>query len=401
MKYIYTTSTGNERHFVDKENTGHYTIPHTGWNAIVPPANIENSTCSITGISEGATDVAKRIRQRVEINGKVHWVTGATQQDVTLEAARLLIESGVVSDKGKPESKKAPTFEECAWRWFNVYKKPHVKENTLYNYERDMINHVLPVFGNQSIDQIKPSDIQAFLNTKNDKAKSTVQHIWLILHGVFSLAHWDGYIEKDITEDAKRYKMSKKVTERPALSYEHIMDIIAHLDRLEGMDLLMLSLVIFTGMRRSEVLGLRWEDISFDSDLIHVQRAVTFKNNRPVLGKTKSKAGVRFIPLDKQLKAILSTMRQLSGYVIGQETFITERAYRCMWKRIEKRVDLHGATAHIFRHTYITMAVTYLDPKTMQSIAGHSDISTTMNRYAHGRKDKIIEAGHKLEAMYH
>lgn len=71
-----------------------------------------------------------------------------------------------------------------------------------------------------------------------------------------------------------------------------------------------------------------------------------------------------------------------------------------MWERIGKKIDLHGTTAHVFRHTYITMAAAHVDIKTLQSIAGHADISTTMNRYAHGREDKIIEAGQALRTMY-
>ena len=341
----------------------------------------------------------KRIKQRIEINGEKRWVTGTTQQEVILAAAKMLAESGAVSGTSKAKS-SSPLFRECAIRWFEVYKRPKVKENTAYNYEHDMNNHVLPVFGDRRIDEIKPSDIQAFLNTKKGKAKSTVHHIWLILHGVFSTAMWDGYIDKDPTEEAGRYTMSKKKNVREALSIEAEQDIIAHLDRLKGNDLLLLSLLIYTGMRRSEVLGLRWEDISFDRNLIHVQRAVTFKKNHPVVGTTKSEAGVRYIPLEGQLKAILSPMRQLSGYVIGQDDPITETTYKRTWERIGKKIDLHGATAHVFRHTYITMAAAHVDIKTLQSIAGHADISTTMNRYAHGREDKIIEAGQMLGSMY-
>ena len=74
--------------------------------------------------------------------------------------------------------------------------------------------------------------------------------------------------------------------------------------------------------------------------------------------------------------------------------------YKRGWERICRTINMHGATAHVLRHTYITMAAAHVDIKTLQTIAGHADISTTMNRYAHGREDKIIEAGGLLRNMY-
>ena len=65
-----------------------------------------------------------------------------------------------------------------------------------------------------------------------------------------------------------------------------------------------------------------------------------------------------------------------------------------MWERIGKRIDLCGATPHVFRHTYITLAASSgMDVKTLQSIAGHSDIKMTLDRYAHERENNIILAG--------
>ena len=341
----------------------------------------------------------KRVKVRIVVDGRTKWVTGSTQQEVILAAAKILAECDAAIGT-RTDRKQAPLFSVCAWNWFNAYKLPKVRGNTAYNYWRNMENHVLPAFGNRCIDEITPTDIQEFLNTKRNKAKSTVHHIWLILHGTFSAALWDGYIEKDPTADIKRYTMSKTKTKREALSIEEVNDVIAHLPDLENQDRLLLAILIFTGMRRSEALGLRWEDVDFKRGLIHVERAVTFKFNQPVVGTTKSEAGVRWIPLDAKLRAIMEPMRQIKGFVIGQEAPMTETAYKRTWERIGRKIDLHGATAHVFRHTYITMAAAYLDIKTLQTIAGHSDVSTTMNRYAHGREDKIIAAGQALQTMY-
>lgn len=371
-----------------------------GVQAALKEMNLDNRIADAMAISQtGENEMAKRIKVRVDVDGAARWVTGETQQEVILSAAKLIANSGTITG-GYKLGRQVPTFDECAWQWFNVYKIPKVKQNTAYGYKQDMINHVLPAFAGKPIDEIKPTDIQIFLNSKKDKAKSTVKHIWLILHGILSMAVWDGYIEKDPTADASKYTMSKRKSKRESLSTEAVQDIIANLDRLEGNDLRLLSLLIYTGMRRSEVLGLRWEDIDFQRGLIHVDRAVTFKNNQPVIGDTKSEAGKRYIPLEAQLKAILAPMRQENGFVIGQDSPITEMTYKRMWERIGKKIDLHGATAHVFRHTYITKAASRVDIKTLQSIAGHADISTTMNRYAHGREEKIMEAGKNLAGMY-
>ena len=63
------------------------------------------------------------------------------------------------------------------------------------------------------------------------------------------------------------------------------------------------------------------------------------------------------------------------------------------WQRIEKTITLHGATPHIFRHTFLTLSASSgIDFKTLQALAGHSDIQITMNRYVHTQKDNIIKA---------
>ena len=145
---------------------------------------------------------------------------------------------------------------------------------------------------------------------------------------------------------------------------------------------------------------MRWEDIDYENNLIHVQRAVIFKHNRPEVGPTKSVAGIRDIPLLPELRTILSEHQKDSGYIVGNgETPMTETQYRRTFERIERQLDLHGATAHVFRHTFLTMAVDALDLKTLQSIAGHASHVTTM-RYVHKRDEKILEARDLLKGMF-
>ena len=86
-----------------------------------------------------------------------------------------------------------------------------------------------------------------------------------------------------------------------------------------------------------------------------------------------------------------------SGYVIGGDEPLTLSAYRAMWKRITTTIDMHGATPHTLRHSYLTYAVgATTDFKTIQGISGHADIFTLLNRYAHSQEDKVLELSEKM-----
>lgn len=159
---------------------------------------------------------------------------------------------------------------------------------------------------------------------------------------------------------------------------------------LTGNDRKFLALCLFTGMRRGEALGLRWEDMF--SGAIHVKRNATHpQRNQPTISPPKTKASIRSIPLSEPLIFALHPFLE-KGFVVGGEKPLTLSAYRAMWKRIKNTVDLHGATPHILRHSYLTFAVgSTTDYKTVQGISGHSDVFTLMNRYAHPQQDKVNE----------
>lgn len=75
--------------------------------------------------------------------------------------------------------------------------------------------------------------------------------------------------------------------------------------------------------------------------------------------------------------------------------------FKRTFQRIAKTIDLHGATRHVFRHSFLTYAQTVVtDIKTLQAIAGHADIQTTMNRYVHQQSDRIVENGKRVTDLF-
>ncbi len=162
-----------------------------------------------------------------------------------------------------------------------------------------------------------------------------------------------------------------------------------------------MALIMYTGLRRGEALGLRWEDVDQTRGVIHVSRNVTYHTSTALVGTPKTENGYRDVPLVPHLSNILKPIEP-SGYIIAslkkpgepicQSTFVRT------WKRIESTINLHGATPHVFRHTYLTiLAGLNIDVKTLQAIAGHGDIQITMNRYVHKRTEGLIEAGELFE----
>ena len=135
--------------------------------------------------------------------------------------------------------------------------------------------------------------------------------------------------------------------------------------------------------------------------LIHIRRNVTFPDdNQPVIDTLKTESGYRSVPLDVRLRKHFLAQQQHEGFLIGGDSPLSKSAYDKAMKRIRKTIDLHGATAHILRHTYATMlSIAGVDPKTIQYLLGHADISTTMNRYVHASMDKVKQAGQLLCAL--
>ena len=162
-----------------------------------------------------------------------------------------------------------------------------------------------------------------------------------------------------------------------------------------------ISLFIYTGIRRGEGLGLKWEDIDFDTNEIHIVRNATYPGcNVVVVTTPKTKAGTRTIPLDPSLKSILLPHRS-TGYIIGGgDTPVTVTGLKSITDRINRTINMHGATLHILRHSYLTYAAgETTDYKTVQGISGHADVFTLMNRYAHPQLNKMKDLGAKMHKI--
>ena len=373
-------------------------------------ANLENFTLDSANMPEGVKNgmAKQRIPVLIAVNDDgspvYKWIQGNGQNEVNDRIVQAYIDSGRIWEfmdtPHEEPHKHSITFAAYVEKWMTVYKAGKLKPSTIETYKKHLRAHVLPAFGKRDIARITTEDIQLFLNERKHLAKKTLTSMRHFMGEIFKDAKEDGLVDKDPTASRRITIPSTKANEREALPLEQFREIITSLVLLSPADKRMLVLMMFTGMRRGEVLGLRWEDVDTKAGLIHIRRNVTHAGgNRPVIGTPKTKSGERDLPLDPFVLEALEPM-QSAGFIFGGESPITMTTYNNTWRRIKRTVDLHGATAHVFRHSYLTyMAGQSTDMKTLQAIAGHSTIGMTMNRYVHAQPEKIIDAGKKMHSL--
>lgn len=325
----------------------------------------------------------------------------SSQEEMNEKIIQAYIESGRIRDFLPPiqmlsSLNRTIILKDYADDWLT--RKRKLKETTRVNYQKYLSEYIIPELGNRNIGLITPADVQKLLDNHRGLAEKTLKDMKGILSQIFQYAISDGIISKNPCSSKDLEIPSSKKKNRQALPVNQYQEIISHLPILTGFDRRFLAICLFTAMRRGEILGLRWEDIHHNK--IHIKRNVTHpQRNAPEISSPKTKAGIRSIPLIEPLVEMLAPFEQ-SGFVIGGEKPLTLSAYRAMWKRITNDIDLHGATPHILRHSYLTYAVGATnDYKTVQGISGHADVFTLLNRYAHPQDNKVMELSSEMEKL--
>ena len=265
--------------------------------------------------------------------------------------------------------------------------------------ERSAYKRICKHFEGRYIEDITIEDIQTWMNIleKDGLSLVTIKSRKGTLERIFDSAIDNGLISKNPAKSKRLYIPGYDSEGTQALSmeeYKRLMDLLPTV--ADNRKQLLLSLFIYTGMRRSEVLGLRWGDIDFNKNMLHVQRAVTYPDGFPRVKGTKSKAGNREIPVADPLREILLKHKSLNpdSYVITNdsgELFETANNYMTVFNELREDIGLPEVDALVFRSTFATMmAAAGVEPKTLQGIMGHADFNITMNVYAKVSQSRLV-----------
>lgn len=315
-------------------------------------------------------------------------------------------------------------FEDWCKRWLVTYKKDIVKGSTYYlGYLNNVNNHFVPYFKNMNIDSIKQMDVQAFFNSKKDYSHHMLKKMRGHLHSIFESALDNDLIGRNPVRNIK-LPAGKQSGEKQTYTKEQADKVIAFAKTHEhGIAPI---IVLKTGVRRGELMGLRWSDFDFANKVLHLQRSVADavidgKYTQIIEeGDAATKNHVRDIPFDDELKDYLVPKKTeaLENKIVRQtrrakrkgtepppvdigndDDFVfmrrqdlvqspdnyAKRQYAYFLDALTaKHQGLERLGLHELRHTFGTLLREKgVDIYTIQKVMGHADINITSGIYVH------------------
>ena len=345
----------------------------------------------------------KRYKQKMTVEGKEHWVTGSTLQDLLESYLELCISEGTVVPgfilKGMEDQKRNDTipFTEPYLKEFNRLYKDNQQSLTKVNREKIVNKHILPRFGGMRLNEITTMGLQEWFNELDQKGYSheTLLKLKNVFSPVLDSAVEDGYIQRNPFSSKRLVIKGRETEHHKAIPAEKMAEIRKAIPEITNYHIrLMLAILCFTAMRLEEVLGLRWEDIDFQNNWIYIRRAVVHPTrNQPEIKETKTKSSERRIPLPDMLKKYLTLQREM-GFILPSskdsthETPMSYTESRNIFRKIQEIFELKEYSAHDFRDTCATeWREAGIPTDIIAHLLGHSKSDITETRYVKYRDD--------------
>ena len=284
--------------------------------------------------------------------------------------------------------------------WYENYAKIKVRPSSHQTYKGYIENHIKPNIGDIPLEKLTTLELQRLYKTLLTKGRvdrleskgqprglspKTVRNIHQILSSALKLAQEQRIILTNPAEGCALPKVEHR--EMKTLPVEQLQSFLREAKDSGVFELYYLELA--TGLRRGELLGLKWEDIDLEHGDLRVRRQIARINGRVVEAPLKTKNAYRTLPLAEDTVSILKEQKKKVGsspWVFPSATGgpISPDSVLHMLHRVLKRAGLPKVRFHDLRHTFATLALQNgVDIKTVSGMLGHFSAGFTLDTYAH------------------
>ena len=338
-------------------------------------------------------------------NPKTKSVLAHTKGECVEKLEKLKEECGRTAEKLKPDM----PFGEWIDFWYQYFSSPKLRPTTQATYENRIYGHIIPSIGKIPLSKLTQNDLQQFYaklkrtgRKVNVELKGTgvsdrmVRSCHALCRSSLEKAVEEGLITRNPSIGCKL--PPKKNGEMKVLTQTEIVRLLNQAYDEGYYEMFLLELT--TGMRRGEILGLKWRDLNLETGELNIKRQLTTKG----ISVPKTKSSIRTILLPPDMLDLLREMKKTAKYdwifpspvkegEPRNPTAITKR-FRIMLERAHcKHVRFHD-----LRHTFATMALENgMDVKTLSAMIGHVSSETTLNIYSHVTDTMRAQAAVKID----
>jgi integrase len=303
---------------------------------------------------------------------------------------------------GVPLAVKSSTVEQYLRHWLSDVATARLRASTVAGYEQIIRVHLIPGLGRKQLAKLSPQDVRQFLADKRAAGLSVrmVQYMHAVLRNALQNAVREEQLFRNVAKLVQVESPDYDVGQ--GLTLDQAQRLLTTVKETRWHSLYVLALIL--GLRRGELLGLRWSDVDLDAKTLSVRQNLVRAGGKLQVQAPKTRRSRRTLPLPAPALAALKAQRTRQAsdrlaagsswadndlvFATSLGTPIEPRNLARHFYSVRGKAGLAHVRFHDLRHTCLSLLLALgTPPHTAQAIAGHAHVDVTMSIYAHTAMD--------------